>query len=94
MLLLIRANCDADVTLNYSTCSLDDNQRIGIYGGLTGAVTITGIGRYILFYILTLRASQVLHDRMFKSIMRSPILFFDTNPIGKYSECIIHVYAV
>ena len=83
-LISCRANCDAAVNLSQSTCSLDDDQRIGLYAVLVVAVIITTIGRFILFFVLVIRASQVLHDKMFKSILRAPVLFFDTNPIGKY----------
>ena len=38
---------------------------------------------------LFLRASQVLHNKMFKCIIRAPIYFFDTNPIGMRSFVII-----
>ena len=78
-----RADCDSDTDLNRSTCSLTDNQRIGIYGGLLGSLTIFAALRAILFFILMLNASRVVHNRMFARILRAPILFFDTNPVGE-----------
>ena len=42
-----------------------------------------GILRCLLFLVLVLRSSQVLHNKMFKAVLRAPVLFFDTNPIGK-----------
>ena len=41
--------------------------------------------RAILTYLICLSASRNLHNKMFKTILRVPILFFDTNPIGKLS---------
>lgn len=35
-----------------------------------------------MFYILV-NASQTLHNRMFESILKAPVVFFDRNPIGK-----------
>ena len=78
-----RADCDSETDLNRSTCSLTDNQRIGIYGGLLGSLTILAVLRAILFFILMLNASRVVHNRMFARVLRAPILFFDTNPVGE-----------
>lgn len=46
-----------------------------------------------MFYILV-NASQTLHNRMFESILKAPVLFFDRNPIGKSaaelpSKCVL-----
>ena len=61
---------------------------IGIYGGLTGLLIVMGILRCVLLFVLVLRTSQVLHNKMFKAVLRAPVLFFDTNPIGKsYIHC-------
>ena len=78
-----RADCDSETDLNRSTCSLTDNQRIGIYGGLLGSLTILAVLRTILFFILMLNASRVVHNRMFARVLKAPILFFDTNPVGE-----------
>ena len=79
----VRADCDSETDLNRSTCSLTDNQRIEIYGGLLGSLTILAVLRAILFFILMLNASRVVHNRMFARVLRAPILFFDTNPVGE-----------
>jgi len=60
-------------------------QRIGIYGAiLSGAVIITVL-KGLFAFITCLNASRNLHNKMFRAILRAPILFFDTNPVG---ECI------
>ena len=67
------------------------HQRIGIYGGIVGgAVTIVTF-RAILTFLICLAAARTLHDKMFRSILRVPILFFDTNPVGVLSLYVIHV---
>ncbi len=63
---------------------LDTQSLIGIYAGLVGSVWIFSIGRVVLFYFLLLKASRHLHNNMFIAVIRSPILFFDTNPVGMF----------
>ena len=57
---------------------------IGVYGGLTGAVILLSFTRVFLFFVLLLRASRLLHNKMFAAVLRAPVLFFDTNPVGKW----------
>lgn len=71
-----------------STFDLSDHQRIGIYGVIVGgAVTIVTF-RAILTFLICLTAARILHNKMFRSILRAPILFFDTNPVGMWSVVI------
>ena len=66
-----------------STCDLSRNQRIGIYAGTTAAAILINFARTIAFYFICVNASRVLHNRMFAAVLRAPVLFFDTNPIGE-----------
>ena len=89
LLPLLRADCSTiNVTLQgngtlRSSCLLSTNQRIGIYAGTTAAAILLSFARTITFYFLCVNASRVLHNRMFGTILRAPVLFFDTNPIGE-----------
>nr|KAF6427058.1 ATP binding cassette subfamily C member 4 [Rousettus aegyptiacus] len=65
------------------TEKLDLNWYLGIYSGLTIAVFIFGIARCLLVFYVLVNASKTLHDRMFESILKAPVLFFDRNPIGR-----------
>ena len=65
---------------------------IGIYAGLMGATLITFLIRATLFYFIGINASKVIHNRSFHSVLRAPIRFFDTNPVGKCS-LYFHVYS-
>ncbi|KAM9835950.1 ATP-binding cassette sub-family C member 4-like [Aulostomus maculatus] len=56
---------------------------LGIYGGLTAAVIIFGFMRNLLLFNVLVRCAQALHNRMFTSILRTPVRFFDINPIGR-----------
>ena len=79
-----RADDSAECLANYTNdTSLSTNVRVGVYGGLVGVVWILCVARTVLFYIILLRATTILHNKMFISVLRSPILFFDTNPVGR-----------
>ena len=65
-----------------STCYLSTNQRIAIYAGCSIAAVVLSFIRALLFYFICVNASRVLHNRMFASVLRAPVLFFDNNPIG------------
>ncbi|XP_064381893.1 ATP-binding cassette sub-family C member 4-like isoform X2 [Halichondria panicea] len=68
---------------NWTTCSLDDDQRRGVYGALIVSLIGFNLLRAVMCYAICVNASRVLHNRMFASVMRVPVLFFDTNPIGR-----------
>ncbi|XP_058404363.1 ATP-binding cassette sub-family C member 4 isoform X3 [Diceros bicornis minor] len=65
------------------TETLDLNWYLGIYSGLTVATVIFGIARCLLVFYVLVNSSQTLHNRMFESILKAPVLFFDRNPIGR-----------
>jgi len=55
---------------------------IYIYSGLMGGCFIfIAMGTMQFFYICT-KSSKVLHQNMFSAILRSPMSFFDQNPVG------------
>uniref|UniRef100_A0A674EGM2 Cystic fibrosis transmembrane conductance regulator n=1 Tax=Salmo trutta TaxID=8032 RepID=A0A674EGM2_SALTR len=61
---------------------------VGLYvkylkAGLTGATLIFGFARSLLMFNVLVKAAQSLHNRMFNSILRTPVRFFDINPIGR-----------
>ena len=45
-------------------------------------VIVLSILRYSCFFVLLVNASRNVHNQMFSSVIKTPILFFDTNPIG------------
>uniref|UniRef100_A0A480TU85 Multidrug resistance-associated protein 4 isoform X1 n=1 Tax=Sus scrofa TaxID=9823 RepID=A0A480TU85_PIG len=65
------------------TQKLDLNWYLGIYSGLTVSTVLFGIARSLLVFYVLVSSSQSLHNKMFESILRAPILFFDRNPIGR-----------
>ncbi|XP_028627445.1 multidrug resistance-associated protein 4 [Grammomys surdaster] len=65
------------------TETLDLSWYLGIYAGLTAVTVLFGIARSLLVFYVLVNASQTLHNRMFESILKAPVLFFDRNPIGR-----------
>ncbi|XP_020629411.1 multidrug resistance-associated protein 4-like isoform X2 [Orbicella faveolata] len=54
-----------------------------IYGGLVAGTLVLSFIRVLLFFHVTVKASEKLHSHMFDAVIRAPIYFFDTNPIGR-----------
>ncbi|KAG7261091.1 hypothetical protein CRUP_024784, partial [Coryphaenoides rupestris] len=66
-----------------ATQQLDLTFYLGVYGGLTATTLFLGFARALLFFNILVKSSEVLHSRMFHAILRTPVLFFDVNPIGR-----------
>ena len=73
-------NISADAS---SAFSLSTHQRIGIFGGIVTFTVFVIIMRAVLCYLVILAASRSLHNKMLTAVLRAPILFFDTNPVGE-----------
>jgi len=65
-----------------SNFDLTTFQTIGIYSGIVGGSVAIVTLKAILTFLICHSAARTLHNRMFRSILRAPILFFDTNPVG------------
>ena len=68
--------------------SLPRDQRgtvynFAIYGGLVGGAFLLLAARAGLWLFASLKSSQILHQRMMSTILKAPLLFFDTNPVGR-----------
>ena len=62
------------------------NVNVGIYCSLVVAGFVTAMAASSLFFYVTVSASQHLHDSMFARVLRAPIHFFDTNPVGEFRK--------
>lgn len=59
------------------------DKRLGVYGALgVGESTFSVVVIAILFYFC-IKSSQSIHDQMLARIMRAPMSFFDTTPLGR-----------
>ena len=65
---------------------VDTDYNIAVFSGIIACVFLFGILRALMFFKVTVDASQALHNLMFSSILRSHLGFFDTNPVGKYGS--------
>uniref|UniRef100_A0A8B9MCZ2 ATP binding cassette subfamily C member 4 n=1 Tax=Accipiter nisus TaxID=211598 RepID=A0A8B9MCZ2_9AVES len=54
-----------------------------LISGLTVATILFGIVRSLLVFQVLVNSGQTLHNKMFQSILKAPVLFFDRNPIGR-----------
>ncbi|KAJ7392174.1 hypothetical protein OS493_013546 [Desmophyllum pertusum] len=54
-----------------------------VYGSIvTVSLVLTTVSSFC-FYLAALKASENLHGQMTKAVMKAPVLFFDTNPVGR-----------
>ena len=76
-----------DVWLSHMVRESREEQKnemnLVIYGGILGSAVFFCLLRAFLFYHVSLRSSEQLHDRMTVAILKAPVLFFDTNPLGR-----------
>jgi len=56
---------------------------LGIYGLLGFLTSVAAfVNGVTLFSICAVRSAKVLHDQMFAKVLRAPMSFFDTTPVG------------
>ena len=76
-----------DVWLSSLTKKLPEDQKdhtnLTIYACLVSASLIFSIIRAYAFLLVSLRCSERLHDKMVLAILQAPVLFFDSNPVGR-----------
>ncbi|KAM9328000.1 ATP-binding cassette sub-family C member 4 isoform 2-T2 [Pholidichthys leucotaenia] len=63
--------------------TLDTDFYLGIYGGLTAATILFGFIRNFALFTVLVKSAQSLHNSMFSAILKTPVRFFDVNPIGR-----------
>lgn len=67
---------------NRTICLLSTNERISTFAGLLAGTILLNFIKIVLFSSMCVNASRVLHNQMLDCILHTPMLFFDTNPIG------------
>ena len=60
-----------------------DTTNINIYACLVSLALVLPVIRAYLFFQVSTTSSECLHDRMVDSVLKAPVLFFDTNPAGR-----------
>ncbi|CAF3686749.1 unnamed protein product [Rotaria sordida] len=59
------------------------NQRFYIYCVIVFILVLMTFFRAMITEFMFLNAGRVLHNKMFRRLIRCPIAFFDTNPVGR-----------
>lgn len=72
----LRVNDKHDDTLYY----------IGVYIGISLGAWLIGSVRYFTVYFASIRGSHVLFENLTNTILRAPLRFLDTTPIGRISN--------
>lgn len=62
--------------------TVSSNERLEIYGALGLGQTFFILIATITLNLACLRGSKILHEQMLNNVIRSPMSFFDTTPIG------------
>ncbi|XP_070711624.1 ATP-binding cassette sub-family C member 4-like [Pempheris klunzingeri] len=69
--------------INATHCDRELTFYISIYSGLTAAAVVFGFARSLVIFHGLVRSAQTLHNSMFSAVIRTPVRFFDINPIGR-----------
>jgi ABC-type multidrug transport system fused ATPase/permease subunit len=81
------AKVSSDYSLSIWSEAADASERVGFYAGIYASLSLVSVvvtyGRTVLVFFRGLRASQTLHDRMLERILRAPLSFFETTPVGR-----------
>ena len=78
-----------DVWLSYLTKKQPEDQRdtcstnLTVYSCLVAVSFIFAVVRAYVFLLVSLRCSGRLHDKVVVTILQAPVLFFDSNPVGR-----------
>ena len=69
---------------------VDLSFNITIYSIITATIFVFGLVNAMWMFHVMVSASKHLHNKMFEAIVRCPVAFFDTNPVGE-SRAMPHV---
>uniref|UniRef100_A0A3Q4H7C3 Multidrug resistance-associated protein 4 n=1 Tax=Neolamprologus brichardi TaxID=32507 RepID=A0A3Q4H7C3_NEOBR len=85
LLVLILLNALAHVSLLFTFYPYCKNTKdfFVFLSGLTATSVVFGFVRSLVFFNVLVSSAQTLHNNMFNAILRTPIRFFDINPIGR-----------
>ena len=59
------------------------SQDLSTYGYLVGAAVLLSTIREATFLNVFINSSMSLHNLMLSAVVKAPVLFFDTNPVGR-----------
>lgn len=59
---------------------------MGVYLGLSVVAWMVGTVRYLTVYFASIRGSRVMFEKLCNTILRAPLRFLDTTPVGRISN--------
>ena len=74
---------DVATTISDWIKNIDTKTGIYVYSIMIGALFIFTMIRTTHFFLMCMASSVKLHNKMFESIIRAKLVFFDQNPVGK-----------
>ncbi len=80
----LSAWCDENAAAG--DANVDPVFHLGVFAGVGVAETAVAFTRQVLLYLGCARASRVLHHRLLRRVLRSPMSFFDTTPSGRIAN--------
>eukprot|EP00117_Sycon_ciliatum_P046046 scpid33667/ scgid33028/ Multidrug resistance-associated protein 1; ATP-binding cassette sub-family C member 1; Leukotriene C(4) transporter len=72
-----------DNATNKSKTDVNNSLYLGVYGGLGLAQGLSVLAGSLAMAFGTIHAGKVLHKEILSNILRSPMSFFDTTPLGR-----------
>lgn len=73
---------DALNPTTYNDTSLR-NKRLGVYTGLGMAETVCTLTNSVIMNLAIIHGSRLIHERMLNRVMKAPMSFYDTTPLGR-----------
>lgn len=72
------------VTLgNWTTGDFNRTEGLSILGGFSGFINLFFVLRTVILSLMLLRVGKKLQAKMLGTVVRNPVQFFDTNPLGR-----------
>lgn len=68
---------------NRSYLHQHQTEDLYVYGLLVGVAFVLSVLRAALFLNALVNSTNRLHDSMLSAVLKAPVLFFDTNPVGR-----------
>jgi ABC-type multidrug transport system fused ATPase/permease subunit len=56
---------------------------LGVYVGMSVAIVVVGTVRYFLTFTASLRASKTMFEKVSYTVLRTPLRWLDTVPVGR-----------
>ena len=69
--------------VDHSSDQIQQTKDFYVYGGLVCGALVLSFSRAAMFLNVLLTSSRRLHGAMMLGVLKAPVRFFDTNPVGR-----------